>query len=176
MQYSPSGAANTLWASQVRLRILLNSNVRHRAQKIPPFVPIRSQTGTVHVLRLIFSRLKTCILNDLLICVYVIEMVRFLQIFLSKFPTYFSPLHVVCSRQLKPPDFVNRTTQDKTVLPFTIRCITLTCYITSVCIYDLPNCGALRKIFGPKRWQGNGENYIMRSLMMCTAHQILCGW
>ena len=36
----------------------------------------------------------------------------------------------------------------------------------------------LRRIFGPK-WDevtGNGENYIMRSLMICTAHQILCGW
>jgi hypothetical protein len=34
----------------------------------------------------------------------------------------------------------------------------------------------LRKIFGPKRDEviGGGENYIMRSLMICTAHPILC--
>ena len=33
----------------------------------------------------------------------------------------------------------------------------------------------LRRIFGPKRDEvtGNGENYIMRSLMICTPHQIL---
>jgi len=33
----------------------------------------------------------------------------------------------------------------------------------------------LRRIFGPKRErsQGNGEDYIMRSLMICTDHQIL---
>ena len=44
----------------------------------------------------------------------------------------------------------------------------------------------LRRIFGPKRdgvtgeWrklhnEESGENYIMRSLMICTAHPILCG-
>ena len=35
----------------------------------------------------------------------------------------------------------------------------------------------LRRIFGPKRdgVTGDGENYIMRSLMICTAHPILCG-
>jgi hypothetical protein len=35
----------------------------------------------------------------------------------------------------------------------------------------------LRRIFGPKRDEvtGNGKNYIMRSLMICTAHQILFG-
>jgi len=34
----------------------------------------------------------------------------------------------------------------------------------------------LRRIFGPKRDEviGNGENYIMRSLMICTPHPILC--
>ena len=33
----------------------------------------------------------------------------------------------------------------------------------------------LRRIFGPKRDEvkGSGENYIMRGLMICTAHQIL---
>jgi hypothetical protein len=32
----------------------------------------------------------------------------------------------------------------------------------------------LRRIFGPKRdEEGSGENYIMRSLMICTAHPIL---
>ena len=35
----------------------------------------------------------------------------------------------------------------------------------------------LRRIFGPKRdgVTGGGENYIMTSLMICTAHQILFG-
>ena len=34
-----------------------------------------------------------------------------------------------------------------------------------------------RRIFGPKRDEvtGNGENYIMRNLMFCTPHPILCG-
>jgi hypothetical protein len=35
----------------------------------------------------------------------------------------------------------------------------------------------LRRIFGPK-WdevKGNGENYIMRSLMICISHPLLCG-
>jgi len=36
---------------------------------------------------------------------------------------------------------------------------------------------ALRGMFGPKRDEvtGSGENYIMRSFMICTAHQILFG-
>ena len=35
----------------------------------------------------------------------------------------------------------------------------------------------LRGIFGPKRDEvtGNGENYIMRNLMICTAPSILFG-
>jgi len=35
----------------------------------------------------------------------------------------------------------------------------------------------LRGIFGPKRDEvtGSGDNYIMRSLMICTPHQILVG-
>jgi len=33
-------------------------------------------------------------------------------------------------------------------------------------------CEGLKKI----KWQENGENCIMRSFMMCTAHWILCGW
>ena len=35
----------------------------------------------------------------------------------------------------------------------------------------------LRRIFGTKRDEvtGNGENYIIKSLMICTAHQILSG-
>jgi hypothetical protein len=32
----------------------------------------------------------------------------------------------------------------------------------------------LRRVFGPKR--DEGENYIMRSLMICTPYPILCGW
>jgi len=35
----------------------------------------------------------------------------------------------------------------------------------------------LRRISGHRRdeVQGSGENYIMRSLMICTAHPTLCG-
>jgi hypothetical protein len=35
----------------------------------------------------------------------------------------------------------------------------------------------LRRIFGPKRDEvtGIGENYIMRSMMICAPHQILFG-
>ena len=36
----------------------------------------------------------------------------------------------------------------------------------------------LRRVFGPKRDEvtGNGENYIMKSLVTCTPYRILCGW
>ena len=36
----------------------------------------------------------------------------------------------------------------------------------------------LRRVFGTKRGEvtGNGENYIMRSLVICTPYPILCGW
>ena len=36
----------------------------------------------------------------------------------------------------------------------------------------------LRRVFGPKRDEvtGNGENYVMRSLVICTPYPILCGW
>jgi hypothetical protein len=36
---------------------------------------------------------------------------------------------------------------------------------------------ALKRIFGPERDKvtGGGENYIMRSLMICTAHLLLFG-
>jgi len=36
----------------------------------------------------------------------------------------------------------------------------------------------LRRVFGPKRDEvpGNGENYIKRSLVICTPYRILCGW
>jgi len=35
----------------------------------------------------------------------------------------------------------------------------------------------LRRVFGPKRDEvtGNGENYIMRSLVISTPYRILCG-
>jgi hypothetical protein len=37
--------------------------------------------------------------------------------------------------------------------------------------------GVLRRIFGSKRdaVTGGGENYILRNLRICTAHQILFG-
>ena len=36
----------------------------------------------------------------------------------------------------------------------------------------------LRKVFGSKRDEvtGNGENYKMRSLVICIPYPILCGW
>jgi len=36
----------------------------------------------------------------------------------------------------------------------------------------------LRRVFGPKRDEatGNGENYIMKSLVICTPYRISCGW
>jgi hypothetical protein len=36
----------------------------------------------------------------------------------------------------------------------------------------------LRRVFGPRRDEitGNGECYIMRSVMICTPYPILCGW
>ena len=36
----------------------------------------------------------------------------------------------------------------------------------------------LRRVFGPKRNEvtGNGENDIMKSLVICTPYRILCGW
>ena len=36
----------------------------------------------------------------------------------------------------------------------------------------------LRRVFGPKRDEvtGNGEDYIIRSLVICTPYPILCGW
>jgi len=38
--------------------------------------------------------------------------------------------------------------------------------------------GVLRRVFGSKRDEvtGNGENYIMKSLVICTPYRILCGW
>jgi len=35
----------------------------------------------------------------------------------------------------------------------------------------------LRRVFGPKKDEvtGNGEYYIMRSLLFCTPHPISCG-
>ena len=36
----------------------------------------------------------------------------------------------------------------------------------------------LRRVFGPKRDEvtGNGENYIIKSLVICIPYRILCGW
>ena len=36
----------------------------------------------------------------------------------------------------------------------------------------------LRRVFGPKRNEvtGNVENYIMGSLVICTAYPLFCGW
>jgi hypothetical protein len=33
----------------------------------------------------------------------------------------------------------------------------------------------LRRIFCPKKDEVSGENYTIRSLMICTPHPILCG-
>ena len=44
-------------------------------------------------------------------------------------------------------------------------------------LYCSPNIVRVVKYLGVRgtRLKGNGENYIMRSLMICTAHQILFG-
>ena len=36
----------------------------------------------------------------------------------------------------------------------------------------------LRRVFGPRRDEvtANGENYIMKSLVICTPYRIFCGW
>ena len=36
----------------------------------------------------------------------------------------------------------------------------------------------LRRVFGPRKDEvtGNGENYIIRSLVICNIYPILCGW
>ena len=36
----------------------------------------------------------------------------------------------------------------------------------------------LRRVFGPKRDKvtGNGENYLMRGLVICNPYPIFCGW
>jgi hypothetical protein len=33
----------------------------------------------------------------------------------------------------------------------------------------------LRRMFGPKREEGTGENYVTKNLIICTLHQILLG-
>ena len=40
------------------------------------------------------------------------------------------------------------------------------------------NVQILRRVFGPKRNEviGNGENCIMKRLVICTPYRILCGW
>jgi hypothetical protein len=48
-------------------------------------------------------------------------------------------------------------TQNKTVLPFYIRCIALTRYVASICITVLHNYRALREILGAKRDEVTGE-------------------
>jgi hypothetical protein len=38
--------------------------------------------------------------------------------------------------------------------------------------------GVLRRLLGPTEdgVKGGGEDYVMRSLMICTVHQMLCEW
>ena len=53
-------------------------------------------------------------------------------------------------------------------------CETLSLTLREECRLRVFENRVLKRIFGPKRDEvtGNGENYIMRSLMICTAHQI----
>ena len=57
-----------------------------------------------------------------------------------------------------------------------LRCWTLCCDFQHVTLTLFEN-RVLRRVFGPKRdkVQGNGENYIMRSLIICTPHSVLFG-
>jgi hypothetical protein len=52
------------------------------------------------------------------------------------------------------------------------------CEAWSLILREVFENRVLRRVFGPKRDEvtGNGENYVMRSLMICTPYPILCGW
>ena len=57
-----------------------------------------------------------------------------------------------------------------------LRCLTLRCDFQHVMLTLFEN-RVLRRIFGPKRDKvlENGENYTMRSLMICTPHSVFSG-
>jgi len=52
------------------------------------------------------------------------------------------------------------------------------CETGSLTLSEVTGNGELRSVFGPRRmkYQGSEENYIMRSLLNYTPHQILFGW
>ena len=65
------------------------------------------------------------------------------------------------------------------ILPvFLYGCETWSLTLREECRLRVFENRVLRRVFGPKRDEvtGNGENYIMRILMICTAHPILCKW
>jgi hypothetical protein len=64
------------------------------------------------------------------------------------------------------------------ILPVVLfRCATWSLTLREECRLRLFVNRVLRRIFGPKRDEvtGGGENYIIRSLMICTRHPILFG-
>jgi hypothetical protein len=51
------------------------------------------------------------------------------------------------------------------------------CSIT-ICRLKVFENRVLRRVLGLRgtRYKGNGENYVLRSLTICTPYPILCGW
>jgi hypothetical protein len=63
------------------------------------------------------------------------------------------------------------------ILPFVLYgCETWSLTLREECRLRVSETSLLRRIFGLKRNEvtGSGENYTIRSLMICTAHPILC--
>jgi hypothetical protein len=63
------------------------------------------------------------------------------------------------------------------ILPVVYGCETWSLTLKEELMLRVFENRVLGRIFGPKRDEvtGSGGNYIMRKLMICTAHPILCG-
>ena len=65
------------------------------------------------------------------------------------------------------------------ILPVVLYgCVTWSLTLREECRLRVFENRVLRRVFGPKRDKitGNGEKYIMRSLVICTPYRILWGW
>ena len=64
------------------------------------------------------------------------------------------------------------------ILPFVLGCETWSLTLREELRLRVFENRVLRRVFGPKRDEvtGNGENYIMKSSVICTPYRILCGW